>query len=233
MRSSVTPSSSTLLLVAHGTRCPAGPEVIEALSAAVSSRLDVPVRAAYVDVIGPTVAEALASIEGPVVALPAFLAAGYHVRTDLPEQLAATGRHSEVLVVPPLGPSRPLAEAMLGRLTEAGWRPGDRVLFSAAGSSDPRALGDVRTAAQLLGELCEQRLAPSFVSTADPLTGDLCTDERNVFIAPYLLAPGLFHQRLTDFDVIGVADPIGAHPFVVELIVNRYRQVRRECAPAA
>ena len=45
-----------LLLVAHGTRDPAGPVVVERIAAAVADRASIPVRVAYVDVIGPTVA---------------------------------------------------------------------------------------------------------------------------------------------------------------------------------
>ena len=213
------PVTTPLLLVAHGTREPAGPREIERIAVAAARELDVPVHVAYVDVIGPTVAEAVREIDGPAVVLPAFLAAGYHVRTDLPEQLG----DAEAVVCPPLGPAPELAEVMQEHLTSAGWRPGDRVLFSAAGSSDDRALQDVREAAHLLGRSCGQWLSPTYVTTARPLTADRCDGTRRTFIAPYLLAPGLFHRRLAELPVAGVADPIGAHPKVIDLVVRRYR----------
>lgn len=233
MRGSVTSHRTPLLLVAHGTRSPAGPEVIEQIADAVSGRLQVEVRTAYVDVIGPTVAEAMHALDGPVVAIPAFLAAGYHVRTDLPEQIRATGREADVAVSAPLGPSRQIAEAMRQRLTECGWRPGDRILFSAAGSSDPRALADVRSAALLLGERCGQWLTPSYVTTAAPLTGELCARPQAAFVAPYLLAPGLFHRKLTELEVTAVAEPLGAHPLVVDLICGHYRRTCQDRVFAA
>ncbi|GAA2792530.1 sirohydrochlorin chelatase [Saccharopolyspora taberi] len=211
--------TTPLLLVAHGTRDPAGPREIERIADAAARELDVPVHVAYVDVIGPTVAEAMREIGGPAVVLPAFLAAGYHVRTDLPEQLG----DAEAVVCPPLGPAPEIADAMLEQLSRAGWRPGDRVLFSAAGSSDERALDDVGEAAQLLGRRCGQWLRPSYVTTARPLTADCCPAAGRAFVAPYLLAPGLFHQRLRELPVTGVADPIGAHPKVIDLVVRRYR----------
>lgn len=217
-----------LLLVAHGTRDPAGPVVVERIAAAVADRASVPVHVAYVDVVGPTVAEALRALHGPVVVLPAFLASGYHVRTDLPAQIAEVGRTGEVAVTAPLGPSPELAEAMLDRLLEAGWRPGEQVLLSAAGSSDECALADVRTAANLLGRLCGQWLHPSFVTTAAPLTADLCADGRAGFIAPYLLAPGLFHRKLNELPVHAVAEPIGAHPRVIDLVVRRHSAACRD-----
>ncbi|MEV6227301.1 sirohydrochlorin chelatase [Saccharopolyspora shandongensis] len=210
-----------LLLVAHGTRDPAGPRVVERLAEAAAARLRVPVHVAYVDVIGPTVADALrAAGDGAVVALPAFLAAGYHVRTDLPAQIAATGRE-DVAVCAPLGPAPEIVEAMLRRLVSAGWRPGDRVAFAAAGSSDERALADVRAAARLLGRRVGRWLTPSYVATASPATADVCGPAD--FVAPYLLAPGSFHRRLAELPVAGVAEPIGTHPGVIELIARRYR----------
>ncbi|WP_245775903.1 sirohydrochlorin chelatase [Saccharopolyspora flava] len=219
-----------LLLVAHGTRDPEGPRVIEQLAEATAAVLGVPVHVGYVDVIGPTVAETLERVPGPVVALPAFLAAGYHVRTDLPEQVASTGRE-DVTITAPLGPSPAITEALLDRLRQAGWRPGDRVLFSAAGSSDARALADVRAAARELGRRCGQWLNPSYITTASPATEDVCAP--GVFIAPYLLAPGLFHRRLAELASSGVADPIGVHPAVVDLIARRYRGAVRDHVTAA
>lgn len=219
-----------LLLVAHGTRAPEGPRVIERLAEAAAEHLRIPVSVGYVDVIGPTVAEALANIDGPVAAVPAFLAAGYHVRTDLPAQIAASGR-DDVSITEPLGPAAEITEAMLDRLSEAGWTPGCRVRFAAAGSSDERALADVRGAAALLGERCGQWLTPSYVTTAAPATEDVCRAED--FIAPYLLAPGQFHRRLAGLAVAGVAEPIGAHRAVVELIGRRYRAMVGEVRTAA
>lgn len=221
-----------LLLVAHGTRDPAGPVVVENLADALAERAGVPVRTSYVDVTGPTVAEALAELDGPVVVLPAFLAAGYHVRADLPAQLAAAGRTGDVAVCDPIGPDPALASAMRDRLVAAGWRPGAEVVFSAAGSSDERALADVRTAAGLLGRSCGQWLRPSYVTTAAPRTEQLCAEPSPAFIAPYLLAPGLFHRRLAELPVRAVAEPIGAHPRVIELALRRYRAARRNSLAA-
>lgn len=220
-----------LLLAAHGTRDPAGPREIDRIARATARCTGATVLPAYVDVIGPTIAEALAGIRGPVVVLPAFLAAGYHVRQDLPARIAA--HDGDVLMVAPLGPAPELAEAMLTRLRQVGWRSGDRVLFSAAGSSDDQALSDVRVAATLLGRRCDQWLSPSFVTTAHPLTEDLCTTKQHMFIAPYLLAPGLFHRRLAELPASGTAEPIGAHPSVIDLIARRYHAACRRSHWAA
>ncbi|GAB2753476.1 sirohydrochlorin chelatase [Salinifilum aidingensis] len=213
--------SSRVLLAAHGTREPAGPRVINAIAARVSARLDVPVHTAYVDVIGPTIADVLRADPGPFVVVPAFLSSGYHVRSDVPAGMASSARN-DVLVSPALGPAPELAVAMRDRLREAGWRPGAEVMFSAAGSTDPRALQETCGAAGMLGRACGQTLSATYVTAAEPRTAAVC--HRPAFIAPYLLAPGLFHRELAKLPVRGVAAPIGAHPRVIDLVVRRYEE---------
>ncbi|SFE38361.1 Sirohydrochlorin ferrochelatase [Actinopolyspora alba] len=219
-------SSATLLLVAHGTRDPRGGRVIRQLAHTAGGRLGVPVRTANVDVVGPTVAEALRGVSGRVVAVPAFLASGYHVRTDLPGQLADSGHDTEVRVTEPVGPAPELARVMLHRLREAGWRPGDPVVFAAAGSSDEHALGDVDRAAGLLGELIRPGGAPlpaTYITSARPRTSEVCArGGGGEFVAPYLLAPGLFHRWLREMPSKAVAEPLGSHSEVAGLIVRRY-----------
>lgn len=224
--------SPSLLLVAHGTRETAGTAVIEHIAEAVRHRIDGDVHVAYVDVIGPTVAEALAEMRGPVVAVPAFLAAGYHVHHDIPAQIRAS-HHHEVVIAKPLGPDPMLAKVMNHRLRTAGWRPGDHAVFAAAGSSDPRALADVSEAARLLTRATGTRrpLEPAYITTAQPRVSEVCArtgpGHGVGVVAPYLLAPGLFHHRLRELAVGSVADPIGTDPRVADLIARRYRAACR------
>ncbi len=213
-----------LILVAHGTRSAAGVQMVHDLSAAVASRIG-PLRTAFVDVLGPNPAEVLAQATGPTVVVPAFLASGYHVHTDLPARIGQSG-HVEVSVAPTLGPDPGLAAVMRDRLREVGWRPGDAVVMAAAGSSDPRARHELRIAAQLLA----RRIGPvhlGYVATGTPRVHDVvgrlrATGQRRIFIASYLLAPGLFHDRLADCGATAVAAPLGLHPGVIDLLVNRF-----------
>ena len=102
-----------LLLVAHGTRDPAGAVVTEQVAALARDALGVRVAACYVDVRRPTPADAVAELDGPCVAVPMFLAAGYHVRTDVPAQLAA---FPEVRLAETFGPDPVLVAAAAERL---------------------------------------------------------------------------------------------------------------------
>ncbi|MGH4021522.1 MAG: sirohydrochlorin chelatase, partial [Pseudonocardiaceae bacterium] len=97
----------TSVVVAHGTRDSSGVAVARELAATAGSRL------AFVDVLGPSLREVLASVRGPVTVVPAFLAAGYHVRVDVPREVAASGRR-DVTVTRPLGPHPAVVAAAAG-----------------------------------------------------------------------------------------------------------------------
>lgn len=153
----------SLILVAHGTRRPSGVAMIGDLAAQVSALVDRTVQVAFVDVLGPTPSEVLRSAadsadRGPAIVLPAFLSRGYHVRTDLPAHVAASG-HPLATITPALGPSPHIARIIARQLMESGWRRGDSVILGAAGTSDRRAHSDLRTTATLLSALTGSRVA--------------------------------------------------------------------------
>lgn len=206
----------TLVLVAHGTRDPAGASTIETLADLV--RAWVPdVRVAYADVRQPDVTAVLREVDGPAVVVPAFLAAGYHVLIDIPEQVRAAG--TPAVITPHLGTD--LVVVARQRLREAGWRPGQPIVLAASGSSDPHARAEVRMAARRLGA---DRVG--YVATSEPSLSDVVTP--NAAVASWFLAPGLFHRRATRCGARVVAAPLGAHPAIARLIVLRYATVREQ-----
>lgn len=215
-----------LVLVTHGTRDPAGAVTAGALADAVAGRLPgVPVSVAFADVRGPTVAEALGEWDVPAVVVPVFLAAGYHVRVDLPAQIAATGR-PDVRLTASLGAASAVG-AVVDRLTDAGRRDSDAVVLAAAGSSDVRARAQVQRAARLLAESLGRPVEVGYIATGWPGVHEVVTrlrrPGRRVVVASWLLAPGLFHRWLGQVGADVVTEPIGAHPLVVAEIVLRYR----------
>ncbi|MBV8997194.1 MAG: CbiX/SirB N-terminal domain-containing protein, partial [Pseudonocardiales bacterium] len=140
----------TIVVAAHGTHDPAGIAVAHQLVDGLRARLPgSSVLLGFVDVLGPGVREVVASAPGPVTVVPTFLSSGYHVRADVPREVAAT-RRNDVTISAALGPHPLLVAAMAERLCEAGWHRGDAVVLAAAGSADPRAVADVRAAARLL-----------------------------------------------------------------------------------
>ncbi|MDF0528832.1 sirohydrochlorin chelatase [Tsukamurella sp. 8F] len=232
----------TTLLVAHGTRNPHGVKMIGDLAAAMSDSLDEAVRVAFVDVLGPSPDEVLRSLaSSATVLVPAFLSSGYHVRVDVPAHVAASG-HREVTVTDALGPSPELARAMLDRLLESGWCPGDHVILAAAGTSDTHAQGEVRAAAAMLSALVGHRVSIAFAapcrdgsgypSVSDTVARARCAGARRVAVASYLLAEGLFQGRLEESGADVVSGPLGLHPAVVRLACRRRRHALL-LAPAA
>lgn len=218
-----------------------GDPLVEPAAPTGGSAASASVRTAFVDVLGPSPSEVLRDLAAqspntadpaPAVLVPAFLASGYHVYQDVPREVEESA-HPAVTVTPAMGPDPDLARIMFVRLRAAGWRPGDAVVFAAAGSSDPRARADVRRAAAMLTAQLATPVRTAYVATGAPRVPEVVAKLREqgqdrVFIASYLLAHGLFHERLHQAGATGVADPIGVHPAVVRLIVDRYRAALHE-----
>lgn len=213
--------SAALVVLAHGTGDAAGRGTWGRLLLRLRAALPgVEVRLAYAGVARPQLADVLPQLDGPVVVVPAFLAAGYHVRVDVPGQLAATGR-DDVVLAEPLGPDPALVDVALARLREAGW-DGERVVLAAAGSTDAVAQEDLRTAASLCAERLGVEVPVGYIAGGDPRVADVvAAQDRPVALATWLLAPGAFHRWLGDAGAALVAAPLGDHDGVVEVVVER------------
>lgn len=218
------------ILVAHGTRKAPGVAMIGDLADRVSAVLGTRVRTAFVDVLGPTPAEVLHTLPQhvPAVLVPAFLSSGYHVRSDIPAHVAASG-HPNVVVTEALGPSTSMVRVIVDRLSESGWRPTDSVVLAAAGSSDPCAQRDLRVTAAMLSAAIGTRVELGYAATGEPGVAAAVADlrdagARRVAVASYLLADGLFQDRLRDSGADVVSAPLGNHPGVVRLIASRFRR---------
>lgn len=230
----------SLILVAHGTRRPAGVAMIGDLAAGVSELLDRTVQVAFVDVLGPTPSEVLTRLAAqtprPAIVVPAFLSRGYHVRADLPAHIAASG-HPNVRVTPALGPGPEIGRILGQQLIESGWRCGDSVILAAAGTSDQRARTDLHRCAALLSALTGSRVDLAFAATGTPKVAQAVADvrrrgARRVVVASYLLADGLFQERLHDSGADLVTRPLGTHPGMTRLIANRFRRGAVPSVPA-
>jgi len=218
------------VLVAHGTRKAEGVAMIGDLAERVGGALGREVRTAFVDVLGPSPADVLRSVTGPAVVVPAFLASGYHVHVDVPAFVTASG-HPDVTVTDALGPSPQMVRVLSDRLVECGWRTGDSVVLAAAGTSDPGAGRDLRITAAMLSAAIGDRVELAFAATGEPRVADAVAGlrargARRVVVASYLLAEGLFQERLRESGADAVAEPLGVHPGVVRLVASRFRRAR-------
>lgn len=229
----------SLVLTAHGTRKAGGVAMITDLADRVGAMLGRTVQVSFVDVLGPTPSEVLADLpaDRPAVLVPAFLAGGYHVRVDVPAQVAASA-HPAVTVTAPLGPCHGTVRVLADRLIESGWRPGDCVILAAAGSSDRGAQSDLRHTAALLSAVTGDRVELAYVATGGPSVAAAVAAQRRrgnrrIAVASYLLADGLFQDRLRDSGADLVSEPLGRHPGITRLLANRFRRAGVLSLPAA
>jgi sirohydrochlorin ferrochelatase len=220
----------SLMLVAHGTRKQPGVAMIGDLANQVSETLGQTVHVSFVDVLGPTPSEVLTQIDEPTIVVPAFLSRGYHVTSDIPTHVDASG-HPDVTVTEALGPGPQLVRVLADRLIESGWRHDDSVILAAAGTSDPGAQRDLHTMATGLSAITGSRVELAFAATGTPRVPEAVESLRRrgagrVVVASYLLSEGLFQDRLRDSGADVVTEPLGTHPGLVRLIANRFSRAR-------
>jgi len=223
------PRPPVLLLVAHGTRDPRGQAGVQAIvDAAASRRPEVEVEIAYVDVQQPTLRHTVATLTAAgrqTVAVPLLLSRGFHVDGDVARAVARTPLARSA---GPLGPDAVLAEVLLDRAREADAGPADALVVAVAGSSDPAASTDAGRILSLVAQHWRGPVSLGFGAKTTPKVGEAvhaareAHPGRRVVIAPYLIARGFFHGRLASAGADLVAEPLGSHPSLIDLIWRRY-----------
>jgi sirohydrochlorin ferrochelatase len=218
-------SQPALLAVAHGSRNPAATDVIKTLARQV--RRLAPVLDVHVAFIGhaePSLPAELGAAGSNSVIVPLLLSTGYHLTADIADAASSAGAK----VAGPLGPDELLLTALTARLAEAGVPAGTPVVLAAAGSSDPAAAPDVQKQADLLAERLGVAVVGAFASAARPTVPEAVAGLRErtggpVAVASYLLAPGHFQDQLHDSGADWITEPLGGHPALAGLVIERYR----------
>ena len=216
------PRLSALVLAAHGSTDARFNVVVESIASQVRARrADLDVRIGYLDHGPPSIAEV---VDPTCVVVPLLLSGGYHVHIDIPAQA------SGCTIAEPVGPDPLLAVALADRLREAGYDGRCAVVLAGAGSSDERALGDVRRMGGYLSESLGVDVTTAFVSAGSPRLGDLAAQ----VVSSYLLAPGAFHDAVLSSGANVVSAPVGDHNVIADLVLARYdaAQVPGRTAPA-
>jgi sirohydrochlorin ferrochelatase len=207
--------SGALVAVAHGSADPRAAAAIGELIPLVARRacergLSMPdLRVAYLGHAAPSVPQVMRTF-GPgarVTVLPLLLTAAYHSKTDIPRVLARAGTgRLDVTYGEPLGPHPLLLRALERRLPEAALQNPSEVgvVLAAPGSSDPEANATIaRLAAQWQASTGWFAVRPAYASAARPAPAQAVAEllkagARRVVVASYLLAPGLFADRIRD-----------------------------------
>lgn len=231
-------SAPVLIGCAHGTRSREGRDVVRAILRRIGELVPgIPVREAYVDVQSPDVADAVADLSVPApdvrtreddaapaaVVVPLLLSTGFHVNQDI--AAAVTGR--DAAAGAPLGPDPRLAEVMAQRLAEAGTHSEDAVVMGVVGTRDPAGQAMAHEMGRVLARRLGREVSVGFLAAASPTVAEAVASRRaagarRVVVANYLLAPGQFTSQLEDAGADLVAAPLGDHPLVAEIAVDRY-----------
>lgn len=229
----------TLVAVAHGSPDPRAHRTVRALVRLVGAlRPGLRVALGHLETDEPLLTDTLARLRGRAVLVPLLFGRGYHAKQDVPAVLAraeAEGRLSATTAAC-LGPHPLLAEALHGRLAEAGYepRPGTAVVLAAAGSRDPEpAAGTHHTADLLSARLGGVPVLPAYASAARPTVPEAVAAlrrqghrDQDIAVASCFAAPGLFAARCAQAAPGIAAAPLGAHPALARLLLHRYDQAR-------
>ena len=233
--------SKAVLLLSHGSRDPRTAYVVSELVRALEAATGMTAGAAYLDFAEPDATSALRQLAADgftsVRVVPLLFTPGYHLTHDVPRVVIASGvtGRMDVSVAPPLlaGGGRRrglLLMALADRLIQAGSDGDcDGLVLASAGSSSPTArlcvesfAGDLERAHGIPVELAFASAgARSPAQALEALAGRGC---HRPAVASLFVAPG----RLTDCVVaacpdVPVADPLGASPAFVELLVAQTR----------
>jgi len=218
-------SRPALLAVAHGSRNQAAADVVNTLARQVRRLAPfIDVHVAFIGHAEPSLSAGLGGAGSNPVIVPLLLSAGYHLSADIAGAATAAGAR----VADPLGPDELLLTALTARLTEADVPARTPVVLAAAGSSDPAGAADVRKQADLLAERLGAPVVGAFAAAVPPSVPEAVAELRDrtgqpVAVASYLLAPGHFQDLLQESGADWVTEPLGGHPALAGLVIDRYR----------
>jgi sirohydrochlorin ferrochelatase len=237
-------TSRVLVAVAHGSKDPRAAATVAELAAVARDRspgLDL--RTAFLGHATPSLPQVLGTIEADreVTVLPLLLTAAFHSKTDIPRMLARMPRahRPRVSYGATLGPHPLLLDALDRRLAQADPAayadPGrTAVVLAAAGSSDPEANATIaRLAAQWQARAGWRAVRTAYASAAEPspaaaVAGLLREGAPRVAVATYLLAPGLFADRIRGAALAAgaaaVSPALGACAEVADILLDRFAE---------
>lgn len=209
-----------VLVVGHGTADPVGAAETRAVAAGVAGLLSgVPVELGFLEVIGPSIAAALARLDArgcdEVVAAPLLLFAAGHAKRDIPAAVAAAAAESGIRVrqAAPFGIDADIVALAVQRRLQTLADPSSYaetgLVVIGRGSSDPAAVPQLeqfveqtlaaapapRPQRVALGFVAAARpsVAEALAAAADPSSGTL----RRIVVQPHLLFRGHVEEQVT------------------------------------
>jgi sirohydrochlorin ferrochelatase len=239
-----------MVAVAHGSEDPRASATVAELAGLVRQRrpgLDL--RTAFLGHAPPSLPQVLRTIgaDHEVRVMPLLLTAAYHSKADIPRVLARVPR-PQVSYGATLGPHPRQKSALERRLAQAD--PAaladparTAIVLAAAGSSDPEANATIAgMAEQWQARTGWRAVCPAYASAAGPtpaqaVTALLQTGASRVVVATYLLAPGLFADRIRAASLAAgasaVSPALGACAEVADVLLDRFEEAGSQRRSAA
>ncbi|HTY72082.1 MAG TPA: CbiX/SirB N-terminal domain-containing protein [Actinomycetes bacterium] len=221
------------MLAAHGSPDPRHAAVVRALVEDLrADGHDASV--GWLDHEQPALCLAVSAAGPRAVVVPLLLADGHHARVDV-AGAAGTARVAEVLVPDPGTPDERVLRVLHDRLRESGADAARGVVLAAAGSRGVAHAatcdGVAAALAARLGVPVRTAYASVSPSVADAVHGLRAAGVVGpLALAPLILAPGrLSDQVRSQAEAAGVsflAEPLGRHPALRDLLLARARAAR-------
>ncbi len=229
--------------MAHGSRDPRSARTVRAIAGVGRSmRSNLTVAEAFLDHNEPALADVVdrlaATGHRDIVLVPLFLTSAYHVRADIPavvEQVQRRHPDLPLTTADVLGSGPELLTILDQRLGEVLRRAGepdpDALVLASAGSSDHAANESIAQLARRWGERHRLPASVAFASAAPPSTSEAVANwrrrgRRRVAVGSLFIAPGRLPDRARDLALDAgaraVARPLGEHPLLAQMILDRY-----------
>ncbi len=246
------PNGPPLIAVAHGSRDPRSAQTVHAIVDALRATAPgIAVHVAFLDLSVPSLGDVVETVARAghrrAVVVPLLLGSAYHSRVDLPALLAAASARRpgmELIQAPVLGDDERLVAAVRDRIVGAGAPADDPsvgVALSAVGSSSAEANAVTRAlAARVCAGTAWHGARACFAAATEPTVESAVTElrargARRIVVGSWFLAPGLLTDRVRRRALAAdpsalIADPIGPHALVPQVIVDRYRRAAAAAA---
>ncbi|WP_028646837.1 sirohydrochlorin chelatase [Nocardiopsis sp. CNT312] len=222
----------TMVLVADDSRDAHRRDALCGLAEAVAERGEAPVAPAFGS--PDEVASAIASVQGPKVVVPAYVAGGDVASANLLSRLDLSSM-GDACRTTPLGAVPSIVADLAGRLTESGWSTDDGVVLAAdgtTGSDERQVVTDVaRMLSRRLGAPVQvgylRTWAPSVFDAVDRLRRD---GRERVAVAAWRLVDGPDFDLLRGLDVTALTAPLWPSELVVDTLLAQHRAAKGRLA---
>jgi len=242
---------TAVLIVGHGTREPEGTYGFLELVSSVQKQVRSYVQPAFLEITSPSISEGaehcLSTGAERLFVIPLFLFGGQDIKKKLPQALETVRMRNPQLAIaisPPIGPDQRILEILKERLeSEMRSSPSldTAVLLVARGFSDQDAMAEMEEVRVRFAQEADLRMVRhAFVEIASPSISDgiescFAIQAKQIVVLPYLLFPGLMlkkiknqvetiRSRQAEKMPIQVADCLGPHPKLTELLIERIRK---------